>query len=220
MSNLLHTLFFSCIPKIPIKKSIALLFLALFFSCKLLAQELPLTHLPASLIAHPEHRIKLNLFSYFEKSNYNQCYACVFAVRFELDKKTGVVKNLKFSDNIVDTAIINIVRKAIIDTQSIWNLKNCKKANPSLRFLQPIYIFISKNGCYNTYNNAFLVDSVGKHISSLVNLPEKGWNKDVPLYNGEFLTVLSTIKFTGMMLNPIIVGVNRHTRPDDFVIKK
>ncbi len=192
------------------EKKLTVMCYMLLFTGQLLAQEIQLTK---DTKLQSEREIALKILTNLRQSTYDKCYEFIFAVRFELDKKTGIVKNLKFSENIVDTAIINIVRKAIIDTQSIWNLKNCKKANPSLRFLQPIYLFMNRNGCINTLNTSdvFHPDYIRKSIdfTSLIQFPINEYAIDSAVYNDRRKYLYTKEKFVGMVLSPILTGIGR-----------
>ncbi len=190
------------------KKYLLMLSILFLVSCKLFGQE---TAMLSNTKMQPEYFIWMHIREGLRQLNYKKCYEFMFTVRFELDKKTGNIKTLKFSENIVDTSIIRVVRKAFIDTQTIWILKNCKKQNPSLVFLLPIWIHIHNKGCIpmNT-SDPFQpdYDRTLKDFAALITFPKNEYSTDSVVYKNETLMERNKTKFVGMLLTPINIGLS------------
>lgn len=173
----------------------------------LLAQELPMSKSKLQ----PELEIQFELWRVLDRANFKKCGSYMFSIKFELDKKSGHIKNLKFSENLLDTAIISCVRKALYNKESIWILKNCKKNNPSLLFLLPISIGIHKDeGACNHIPSSNFEDMPGVRESldfkSMITFPKTEYATDSAVYKEDIFRV-PKVKFVGMTLNPIVCGV-------------
>ena len=189
------------------KKTISLIVLLKLMACStLLAQELPISKSKLQ----PELEIQFELLRTLHKANFQKCGSYMFSIKFELDKKSGHIKNLKFSENLLDTAIISSVRKALYNKESIWILKNCKKINPSLAFLLPIGIGIHKEGGCDPAHPLNYEDwpDVRARLDflSLITFPKNEYATDSVVYKEEVFRV-PKVKFVGMALNPITCGV-------------
>lgn len=194
------------------KKSVFILSILLFVSSKMLAQSVPML---SNTKQPPEFVMLFEIRDGLKGLNYKKCYEFMFSVRFELDKKTGHIKDIKFSENIVDTSIIGVVRRAFISRQSMWNLTNCKKQNPSLVFLQPIWIHIHNRGCIPMNTSDPFHPDANRQINdfdALATFPKDEYSRDSVVYNQELfwgcLYNKNKPKFVGMLLNPISIGVS------------
>lgn len=128
-------------------------------------------------------------------------YVKSFSVKFEMNEKAEPI-NVQLSVNMADTLIINIVKSVLAQSQKIWVIAQCKKYNPTLRFILPIHmeiysrIDIDSNGLTNRSHERLDFNSLIKFSSSEQNL--------------EVSFSPSKEKFVGMVLNPIIVS---NTKP-------
>ncbi len=152
--------------------------------------------------------IKLALRKKFNIQSVPRCYAKVFYVKFELSDK-GETNNIQVSAFMVDTVIINIIRQALVATEQQWDMEKCKKHNPSLKFLLPIYMDIRKKDCKLTYT---ISESYSDEDSKWNNIPIKDefmsmLNYDSNNFKDGLRTTPSVIdeKFVGMVLSPTYV---------------
>ncbi|MFY7825476.1 MAG: hypothetical protein ACOVQ4_00055 [Flectobacillus sp.] len=189
------------------KKTISLIVLLKLMACStLLAQELTVSKSKLQ----PEEKIWLELLKLVNQSHYRKCAEFIFSARFELDRRNGKIKTLQFSKNLVDTTIMSLVRKSLINTESIWSIKNCKKANPSLVFLLPIRIVMKRRDCIPLHATEIMEpDALGIRSTidflSLITFPQHVSTVDSSVYKSVDFRA-SAIKFVGMTLNPISVG--------------
>ncbi|MDI9877796.1 hypothetical protein [Flectobacillus longus] len=178
-------------------------------SIKLMAQEIELGNTSTNKL-QPEEKIELELLKLVNQANYRKCAEFIFSARFELDRRCGKIKTLQFSKNLVDTTIISLVRKSLFNTESIWNIKNCKKVNPSLTFLLPIRIVTKIRDCIQLSATEMMEpDALGMRTAidflSLITFPQHESTVDSSVYKSVDFRA-SAIKFVGMTLNPISVG--------------
>lgn len=190
-------------------RAILTIVLSLLFSIKLVAQEIELGNASSKKL-QPEEKIELELLKLVNQANYRKCAEFIFSARFELDRKSGKIKTLQFSQNLVDTTVINLVKKSLINTESVWNIKNCKKVNPSLSFLLPIRIVMKRRDCIPIRATEMTEpDALGMRTAidflSLITFPQHESPVDSSVYKLVDFRA-SAIKFVGMTLNPISVG--------------
>jgi len=138
---------------------------------------------------------KLVLIKFNRKSVQNE-YIKLFSVKFELNDKAEP-NNVQLSGNMKDTVIINMVKIVLAQSQKIWDLEQCKKYNPTLKFILPIRIDISSA---NINSNKLYGESYERlDFNSLI--------KFLPLEQKlEVSFSPSKEKFVGMVLNPILVN--------------
>jgi hypothetical protein len=129
------------------------------------------------------------------KSVQNE-YVRVFSVRFELNEKTEPY-NIQLSGNMKDTVVINMVKSVLALSNKIWDIEQCKKHNPSLKFILPICIDISSA---NINLNKLADKSHEKFdFNSLIKFPPMDHELEISFRP-------SKEKFIGMVLNPILVN--------------
>jgi hypothetical protein len=126
------------------------------------------------------------------------CYSKVFYVKFNLDENSKTY-NMKFSANMTDTLVQNIVSKVIKESEDIWDVKKVKVANPNMSFLMPILLTIFKDDCKIKYEHKDVFESV-VNFTSILKYP--------PINEGTLncVSCASKDKFVGMVLSPLVVN--------------
>ena len=126
------------------------------------------------------------------------CYYSIFYVKFELNENAKI-QNIQVSANFTDSTVINIVTNVITDKELEWDIEKCKKQNPSLNFLVPIYLNIFKSNCQRKFKE----EDKGK-----IMLDFTSTLKYQPILEGALNSLYSMSKerFVGMVLNPLVVS--------------
>lgn len=126
------------------------------------------------------------------------CQNTIFYAKFQLSEKAEM-KNISISANMTDEKIISIIQKVLKETENIWDIEKCKKFNPTLLFLLPINVIISKSGCEVKFTDKDILRYRYDFASML---------KYEPIDQGDVKCLFCPTKekFIGMVFNPIIVN--------------
>lgn len=142
-----------------------------------------------------------SLFTKLNPKFVQKGYVKSFSVKFELNEN-AVPKNVQLSVNMTDTLVINMVISILAQSQKIWDIEQCKKYNPTLKFILPIHM--------ETYsridvNSNVLTDKSNERLDfkSLIKFPFSEQHiGNSPISSRE--------KFVGMVLSPILID---NTKP-------
>ena len=123
-------------------------------------------------------------------------YIKQFSVKFELNEKAEP-NNIQLSGNMKDTVIINMVKSVLNLSQKIWDIEQCKKHNPTLKFILLIRMDINSANI----NSKKIIERSSEMLdfNSLIKFSANEQNSEVSF-------IPSKEKFVGMLLNPILIN--------------